>query len=158
MVKSIVEKSPNALSVFTRACEVPQLRDREVRVLDADAVRALADVDQPILVAVDERPQQHAPDDAEDGGVGADAERQREDDGEGEALGPGERAERELEVGDQVHRGLLQSCYPPASAPMTRNGSAPLATGSGSSASGGSSERSCSHAKNRRNARRFSVP
>ena len=49
--------------------------------------RALPDVDQPVLVAVDERPQQHAADDAEDGGVGADAERQRQDDGEGEALG-----------------------------------------------------------------------
>ena len=54
----------------------------------ADARRALPDVDEPIRLAVDQRPEQHAPDDAEDGGVGADAERQRQDDGEGQALGP----------------------------------------------------------------------
>ena len=40
--------------------------------------RALTDVDQPLLVAVDQRPQQHAADDAEDRGVGADAQRQRQ--------------------------------------------------------------------------------
>src|SRR2546430_17347547 len=41
--------------------------------------------------------------------------------------------------------------YPPAIAPMTRNGSAPAATASGSGASGGSWVRSRSQAKNRRN-------
>ena len=86
--------------------QVAQLGHREVRVLHADALRALADVDEPVLVAVDERPQQHAADDAEDGGVGADAERQREHDGDGQALGAGERAKRELEVGDQAHGRL----------------------------------------------------
>ena len=64
---------------------------------------ALADVDQAVLVAVDQRPQQHAADDAEDGGVGADAERQREDDGDGQALDPGQRPQREAEVGDEAH-------------------------------------------------------
>ena len=76
--------------------QVAQLRDREVGVLAAPAFRALADVDQPIFVVVDERPQQHAADHAEDGGVGADAERQREDDGDGESLDPGQRPQREL--------------------------------------------------------------
>src|SRR4029077_16365930 len=45
--------------------------------------------------------------------------------------------------------------YPPAMAPMTRNGSAPDATASGSGASGGSFERSCSLAWKRMNARRI---
>ena len=103
MVNSIVEKSPNALSVLTRALQVAELGHREVRVLDADAARALADVDQPVLVAVGERPQQHAADDAEDGGVGADAEREREDDGDGQALDPGERPQREAEIGENAH-------------------------------------------------------
>jgi hypothetical protein len=89
MVNSMVEKSPNALRVFTRACR-SQLGDREVGVLHANALGALANVDEPVWVAVDERPQQNAADDTEDGGVGADAEGQRENDGEGEALGSGE--------------------------------------------------------------------
>ena len=81
MVNSMVEKSPRL--------QVAQLGDREMSVLQADALGGLVDVDQAVLVAVDERPEQHAPDDAEDGGVGADAEGQREDDGEGESLGSG---------------------------------------------------------------------
>jgi hypothetical protein len=47
--------------------------------------------------------------------------------------------------------------YPPASAPITRNGSFASAIAAGSGASGDSSERSSWHAKNRRNGRRSSV-
>src|SRR5437867_5324279 len=54
-------------------------------------------------------------------------------------------------------RGAGGEGYPPAIAPMTRKGSAPEATASGSGASGGSWVRSRSHAKNRRNGRRRSV-
>ena len=82
MVNSIVEKSPKALSECTRACRSLHLGDRERGVLHADPGRALADVDQAVLVAIGQRPQQHAPDHGEDGGVGADAEREREDDGD----------------------------------------------------------------------------
>ena len=78
---------------FDTRLQVPELRNRELGVLDADAGRALTDVDQAVLVAVDERPQQHAPDDAEDRGIGADAKRQRHDDGEGQALDPGQGPE-----------------------------------------------------------------
>ena len=99
----MVEKSPKAVSVLTRAAKVLDLRHREGGVVGADAVRALADVDQAILVAVDERPQQHAPDDAEDGGVGADAERQGQDDGERQALDPGQRPQRKPEIGEEAH-------------------------------------------------------
>ena len=104
IVNSMVEKSPNARHRLRRApagrgspaprswrCSLPMPRG------------ALADVDQAILVAVDERPQQHAADDAEDGGVGADAERQRDDDGDRQALDPGQRSERVAEVGEEAH-------------------------------------------------------
>ncbi|MFZ2058895.1 MAG: hypothetical protein WAV54_15935 [Acidimicrobiales bacterium] len=46
---------------------------------------------------------------------------------------------------------------PPAIAPMTKNGSVPVTTASGSGASGGSCVRSCSQAKKRTNARLFWV-
>src|SRR2546429_857195 len=54
-------------------------------------------------------------------------------------------------------RGLLASDldYPPAMAPTNRNGSAPVATASGSGASGDSCDRSSPQAKNRTNGRRF---
>ena len=60
MVKPMVEKSPNALRLLTRARRSRISGHGERRVLDADAVRALADVDQPVLVAIHQRTQQHA--------------------------------------------------------------------------------------------------
>ena len=105
-MKSIVEKSPKAVSVLTRARRSWISGTEKFGVLGADAARALADVDQPILVAVDERPQEDAPDDAEDRGVGADPERQREDDRDGQPFDPGQRPEGKAEVGDEAHRRL----------------------------------------------------
>ena len=81
--------------------EIVDFRDRERGVLRAEAWRALADVDQPIFVAIDERPEKHAADDAEDRRVGADAERECEDDGGGEALDPEKRADGEANVAAQ---------------------------------------------------------
>ena len=78
--------------------DVVDFRHRERHVLGADAGRALADVDQAIFVAIDERTQQHAADDAEDRGVGADAERERHHDGGGETLRAPERAQRDAHV------------------------------------------------------------
>ena len=72
--------------------------DGEIGVFDADAGGALADVDEAILVAIDERAEEDAADDAEDGGVGADAESERKDDGDGEAFGAGERAEGNFQI------------------------------------------------------------
>ena len=46
-------------------------------------------------------------DDAENGGVGANPQGQREDDGDGQAFGPDERTKGEFEVGDEVH-----DCFP----------------------------------------------
>ena len=86
------------------AClEVLDLRDREVRIRHADAGGALTDVDEAIGIAVHEGPQQDAANDAEDRGVGADAERQRQDDGESKARGPRQGAKGEFEVGHQAH-------------------------------------------------------
>ena len=84
--------------------EVVDFRHRERHVLGADARRALADVDQAIFVAIDERAEQHAADDAEDRGVGADAERERDDDGGGQALGAQQRAQGEPDVACQAPR------------------------------------------------------
>src|SRR6266516_6428238 len=47
--------------------------------------------------------------------------------------------------------------YPPAIAPMMKNGSVPFAIGSGRGVSGGSWEMSSPHAKNLTNGRRFFV-
>ena len=56
---------------------------------------------------------------------------------------------------DSLTHNFLQ---PPAIAPTTRNGSVPFTTASGNGVSGGSSDRSSLHAKNRTNGRRFNVP
>jgi hypothetical protein len=57
----------------------------------AQARRALADVNEAVLVPVDERLEQDAANESEDGRVGSDAERQGEDHDDGE---PGSAAER----------------------------------------------------------------
>ena len=61
IVKPMVEKSPNALSVLTRAAG-PASPARRTRRSRRRCRRALPDVDQPVFVAIDERPQQHAAD------------------------------------------------------------------------------------------------
>ena len=98
IVKSIVEKSPKAAIVVTRDLKSSISGTENVSVRGADARRALADVDEAIFVAIDQRTQQHAADDAEDGGVGADAERERHDDGGGQALGAQEGAQADSHV------------------------------------------------------------
>ena len=83
--------------------QVVEFGDGEHRVLQLHAHRALADVDEAVLVLVDQRPQQHAADDAEHGGVGADAEREGDDDGEREPFDPGQGPERVAEIGEEAH-------------------------------------------------------
>ncbi len=60
--------------------KIPDFRDRELGVLGSDPARALTDVNQTIFILVDQRPEEHSPDDAEDGRIGTDAQRQGEDD------------------------------------------------------------------------------
>ena len=81
--------------------DVVDFRHGERRVLGADARRALTDVDQAIFVAIDERAEEHAADDAEDRGVGADAEGERHHDGGGQALGAQKSAQGEPDVPDE---------------------------------------------------------
>ena len=83
--------------------EVAQLGDRKDRVLEAQAGGAVADVNQPVLAAIGERPQQHAADDAEDGGVGTDAESQRQDDRQGQPGRLGQRSKRHPKIRQETH-------------------------------------------------------
>ena len=107
-VKSSVEKSPKVVQRPDARAQVVDLRHRERGVVGADALGALADVDQAVFVLVHQRTKQHAADDAEDGGVGADAEGQCDDDRQSQALDPGQRPDGEFEVGEDAHRGLLR--------------------------------------------------
>src|SRR5207253_3925753 len=68
-----------------------------------DAGRALLQIDQGVLVAVHERPQQDAPDDAENGRVGADAKRKRHNHGDRQAFDAGKRPKGKAEVGEKAH-------------------------------------------------------
>src|SRR4029079_15851061 len=54
----------------------------------------------------------HAAHDAEDRRVGADAERERDDDRDGESLDPQEGAQREAEIRQKAH-GVLESVPKP---------------------------------------------
>ena len=102
------EVAERASSVLTRACRSRISGTEKLAFSTAEAGRALADVDQPVLVAVDERPQQDAAHDAEDRGVGADAERQGDDDGDGQPLDPGQRPQGETEIGVEAHTNPLR--------------------------------------------------
>ena len=113
-VKSIVENSPKALIECARDLQVVDLGDRERGVRCADARGALTDVDQPVLVAIDQRPQQHAAHHAEDGGVGADAERKRNDDRCGETLGTQQGAEPDPHVLGERRHGIDPAGVPDA--------------------------------------------
>ena len=72
------------------------------------------DVDQPILAAIDQRTHQHAADDAEDRGVGADAERERDDDGGGQALRAQQRSQADAHVLDERFAHVEPAAVPDA--------------------------------------------
>jgi hypothetical protein len=95
--------------------EIADLGHREGEVLGVDAEGGLADVDEPIRVPVDERTQQHAPDDAEDRGVGADAQGECHDHGAGQALGTDEGAQGKPDVSCEGF-GLVEPAWPPDAA------------------------------------------
>ena len=67
---------------------VTDLRNRERGVAHLQAGRALLDVNQPIFIAIHQRTQQHAAHNAENGGVHANTQRQREGDGGPQRRGP----------------------------------------------------------------------
>src|SRR5262249_55272261 len=76
------------------------------------ARRGLANVEEAIFVAIHQGAEEHAAYDAEDGGVGADAERERDDDSEGEALGAPQRPQREPDVAAE-RRGRVERAAVP---------------------------------------------
>src|SRR4029434_9611079 len=77
-------------------------------ILDIDARRALADVDQTRFVTIDERPQEHDLYDAEHSRVSADAQREGHDDCQCQPLGARERPECKFQVGDEIHTAPIQ--------------------------------------------------
>ena len=82
--------------------EIVDLRHGEGDVRLPRAIGRLPHVEQPVAVAVGQRLQQHAADHAENRGVGADAERQRDDDHRGERRAVTQGAQRVVQVGGQV--------------------------------------------------------
>ena len=89
------------------AFEVAQFGDREGRVFLAQSGGALANVHQAILTAIDQRLEQHAAHQREDGRVRADAQRQRQDDNRGEAFGAAERMECDSQITQKRHGWCL---------------------------------------------------
>ncbi len=74
--------------------QILDFRDGEHCVFDAEAPRALADVDQAVFVAIGQRPQQHAAHQGEDGGVRAYAQRKCKNYGYRQPLGAHQGAHR----------------------------------------------------------------
>src|SRR5262249_16903751 len=79
------------IEVFDAGPEVLNLRHGPCDVLVSDARRALADIDQPVFIAVDQWFQEHSAHEGEHRSVSADAEGERHDHGEGQPLGAPER-------------------------------------------------------------------
>ena len=67
----------------------------------ADAKRALTDVDEPVLVTIDERLEEDAADECEDGGVGTDAERQGKDHDDRKPASAQERVKRNSQIAEK---------------------------------------------------------
>src|SRR5580698_5872808 len=78
IVKFMAEKSPNALTVFTLARKSCSSGTENAAFFGADTGGALSYVNQPVLVAIDQRLEQDSAHQRENSGVRADAERQRE--------------------------------------------------------------------------------
>ena len=92
--------------------EVGNFRHGEGHVLGADARSALADVDQAIGVSIDQRNEQHGPHHAENRRVGPDAQSERHDYRDSQALGSHERAQGEPDVPSESP-GRLEPAWPP---------------------------------------------
>src|SRR6266700_2733548 len=86
---------------FHAGAQILDFGDGKCRIVVADARGALADVDQPVLVAVDERLEQHAAHQREDRGVGADAQRQRQHHGDRKPFGSIERPDCNSQIANE---------------------------------------------------------
>src|SRR5581483_10817843 len=65
---------------FHAGFQVLNFRHGKRRVFAIEAARTLADVDQPIFATIDQWFEKHSPNQSENGSIGANTERQREDD------------------------------------------------------------------------------
>src|SRR5215472_8789148 len=83
--------------------QILDLRHRKRGVFGAEAGGALPDINQPGLVAVDQRLEEHAAHQREDGSVGAYAQRQREDHGGRKPWRSHERAEGYSQIAKEWH-------------------------------------------------------
>jgi hypothetical protein len=83
---------------FNAGAQILDFGNGEICVLVAGAWGALADVDEPILVAVDERLEEYAAHQRENGGVCADAQGQRQDHGDRKPLRPHKRMEGNSQI------------------------------------------------------------
>ena len=98
-----------------RGFEVLDFGYRERGVLHPVARSALADVDETVLVAIHEWSQQYSAHHAEDRGVGADAERQRDHDGRGKSLCATKRSNRDAHVLAERYAGVEPAAVPDTS-------------------------------------------
>ena len=81
-----------------RSFQVMNFRNGKHGIRKLEPRRALPDVNQPILVAVHQRAQQHPTHQAEDRRVRANAQRQRQNDGDRQPLRPPQRPKRHSQV------------------------------------------------------------
>ena len=88
------------------------VRDRRAGALDAGASETVVGEDESMAFRIRQRPEQDRPDDGEDCGVGAEADRQGEDHGGGVGAVAAQEPQRE----DQV----LSQCFHEASGLLTR--------------------------------------
>ena len=110
-MKSICEKSPNSFTEWTLRFDVLDFGHGKRGVVLSAGGRALADVDEPVFVAVDQRLEQHSAHQREDGRVGADAQRQREDHNRRQAF-----AARSASGTQLLNRGKMTSLLAPSAA------------------------------------------
>ena len=105
MVKPMTEKSPNCWTDGVDAgFNVLDFWNREGGVFVAQARRALADVNETVFVSIHERLEEYAAHKGKDGGVGADTERQRQDDNGRETFGAHQRTECNSQIPKKGHR------------------------------------------------------
>ncbi len=88
---------------FYAGAQVLDFGHGECHVFVSDARSALADVDQPVLVAVDQRLEQHPAHQREDRSVGTDAQRQRQNHGDRKPFASSERVERNSQIAKKEH-------------------------------------------------------
>ena len=93
-----VPKRAQALHAGT---EILNLRHAKIRIFGADAGGALPHIDQSVFVAVDQRLEQNAAHQCEDGGIGADPESERQNDGERHPGRPPERVKSNSHIANE---------------------------------------------------------